>query len=169
MRFYKLSIVRGLLFMVIGTLLGVVITIMLRLLLGMSAWRAEPVLVAGALLGAVFFMFGTGVLDDWLKWARGEDTPEPSVESEIQGYKRYLHVSFDHKVIGIQYGVTSLFIMMVAGLFALIFRTELAQTGLQFLTPDGYNTLISLHGIVNIGAMCWCYVQLSSAVDDRCQ
>ena len=153
MRFYKLSIVRGLLFMVIGTLLGVVITIMLRLLLGMSAWRAEPVLVAGALLGAVFFMFGTGVLDDWLKWARGEDTPEPSVESEIEGYKRYLHVSFDHKVIGIQYGVTSLFIMMVAGLFALIFRTELAQTGLQFLTPDGYNTLISLHGIVNIGAI----------------
>ena len=153
MRFYKLSIVRGLLFMVIGTLLGVVIAIMLRLLLGMSAWRAEPVLVAGALLGAVFFMFGTGVLDDWLKWARGEDTPEPSVESEIEGYKRYLHVSFDHKVIGIQYGVTSLFIMMVAGLFALIFRTELAQTGLQFLTPDGYNTLISLHGIVNIGAI----------------
>ena len=153
MRFYKLSIVRGLLFMVIGTLLGVVIAIMLRLLLGMGPWRAEPVLVAGALLGAAFFMFGTGVLDDWLKWARGEDTPEPAVESEIEGYKRYLHVSFDHKVIGIQYGVTSLFILMVAGLFAMIFRTELAQPGLQFLTPDGFNTLISLHGIVMIGGI----------------
>ena len=153
MRFYKLSIVRGLVFQVIGTLLGAVIAIMLRLLLGMSAWRAEPVLVAGALLGAIFFMFGTGVLDDWLKWAKGEDTPDSSVESEIKGYKRYLHVSFDHKVIGIQYGVTSLFILMVAGLFALIFRTELAQPGLQFLTPDGYNTLISLHGIVNIGGI----------------
>jgi len=153
MRFYKLSIVRGLVFQVIGTLLGAVIAIMLRLLLGMSAWRAEPVLVAGALLGVIFFMFGTGVLDDWLKWAKGEDTPDPSVESEIKGYKRYLHVSFDHKVIGIQYGVTSLFILMVAGLFALIFRTELAQPGLQFLTPDGYNTLISLHGIVNIGGI----------------
>ena len=42
---------------------------------------------------------------------------------------------------------------MVAGLFALIFRTELAQPGLQFLTPDGFNTLISLHGIVNIGGI----------------
>jgi cytochrome c oxidase subunit 1 len=153
MRFYKLSIVRGLVFQVIGTLLGAVIAIMLRLLLGMSAWRAEPVLVAGALLGAIFFMFGTGVLDDWLKWAKGEDTPDPSVESEIKGYKRYLHVSFDHKVIGIQYGVTSILLLLGSGLFALIFRTELAQPGLQFLTPDTYNTLISLHGIVNIGGI----------------
>jgi cytochrome c oxidase subunit 1 len=43
--------------------------------------------------------------------------------------------------------------LSVAGLFALIFRTELAQPELQFLTPDGFNTLISLHGIVNIGGI----------------
>jgi cytochrome c oxidase subunit 1 len=75
------------------------------------------------------------------------------LESEAKGYKKYLHVSFDHKVIGIQYGVTSLFVLMAAGLFAMIFRTELAQPGLQFLTPDGFNTLISLHGIVDIGGI----------------
>jgi len=44
-------------------------------------------------------------------------------------------------------------VLLVAGLFALIFRTELAQTGLQFLTEDGFNTMISLHGIVNIGGI----------------
>lgn len=153
MNFYQLSLVRGLVYQVIGTLLGFVITMMFRLLMGLEAWKSEPVLVAGAVLGALFFMYGTGVLDDWIKWAKGEDTPEASLESKAKGIKRYLHVSFDHKVIGIQYGVTSIIVLMVAGLFALIFRTELAQPGLQFLTPDGFNTLMSLHGIVNIGGI----------------
>ncbi|OGO67985.1 MAG: cytochrome C oxidase subunit I [Chloroflexi bacterium RBG_19FT_COMBO_56_12] len=71
----------------------------------------------------------------------------------MKGLAKYLHVSYDHKVIGIQYGITSVMVLLVAGLFALIFRTELAQTGLQFLTEDGFNTMISLHGIVNIGGI----------------
>jgi cytochrome c oxidase subunit 1 len=153
MRLYQLSLFRGLGYMVIGVLVGALITILIRLLMGLPAWNAEPVLVAGAVLGSVAFMFGTGVLDDWLKWAKGIDTPEASVESEDEGFKRFIHVSYDHKVIGIQYGLTSLLVLAVAGLFAMIFRTELAQPGLQFLTPDGFNTLISLHGIVNIGGM----------------
>lgn len=139
--------------MLVGTFIGVVITILIRLLIGLPAWNAEPILVVGALFGAIAFMFGTRVMDDWLKWARGIDTPEPAEESEAEGWKRFIHVSFDHKVIGIQYGLTSILILSVAGLFAMIFRTELAQPGLQFLTPDGFNTLISLHGIVNIGGI----------------
>jgi cytochrome c oxidase subunit 1 len=153
MKFYRLSLIRGLLFMVVGALVGVLITILIRLLMGLPAWNAEPVLVAGALLGSITFMFGTGVPNDWLKWARGEDTPEAELGSEVSGWKKFIHVSYDHKIIGIQYGLTSILIFMVAGLFALIFRTELAQPGLQFLTPDGFNTLISLHGIVNIGGI----------------
>jgi cytochrome c oxidase subunit 1 len=139
--------------MVLGALVGILITILIRLLMGLPAWNAEPVLVAGAVLGSITFMYGTGVLQDWFKWARGEDTPEAELGSEVSGWKKYIHVSYDHKIIGIQYGLTSILVFMVAGLFALIFRTELAQPGLQFLTPDGFNTLISLHGIVNIGGI----------------
>ncbi len=139
--------------MVFGALVGILITIAIRLLMGLPAWNAEPVLVAGAVLGSMTFMYGTGVLDDWLKWTRGEDTAEAELGSRVSGWKKYIHVSFDHKIIGIQYGLTSILVFMVAGLFALIFRTELAQPGLQFLTPDGFNTLISLHGIVNIGGI----------------
>jgi cytochrome c oxidase subunit 1 len=153
MRFYRLSLFRGLGFMVIGTFIGVLITILIRLLIGLPAWNAEPILVVGALFGTIAFMYGTGVMDDWLKWAKGVDTPEAEVESETEGWKRFIHRSYDHKVIGIQYGLTSLLVLSVAGLFAMIFRTELAQPGLQFLTPDGFNTLITLHGIVNIGGM----------------
>ena len=153
MKFYRLSLIRGLIFMVFGALVGILITIIIRLLMGLPAWNAEPVLVAGAILGSMTFMIGTGVLEDWLKWTRGEDTPEAELGSKASGWKKYIHVSYDHKIIGIQYGLTSILVFMVAGLFALIFRTELAQPGLQFLTPDGFNTLISLHGIVNVGGI----------------
>jgi cytochrome c oxidase subunit 1 len=56
-------------------------------------------------------------------------------------------------VIGLQYGFTSLVVFAVAGLFAMIFRTELAAPGLQFLKPEQYNTFMSLHGIVMIAGI----------------
>jgi cytochrome c oxidase subunit 1 len=85
---------------------------------------------------------------------KGESTPEPhEYENPLKGFTRFLHVSFDHKVIGVQYGLTSIMVFLIAGLFALIFRTELARPGLQYLEPDSFNTFISLHGIVNIGGI----------------
>jgi cytochrome c oxidase subunit 1 len=53
-------------------------------------------------------------------------------------------------VIGVQYTITSLLLLSVGGAFALIFRTELAASGLQLISPDLYNTLMSLHGILMI-------------------
>ena len=151
MNFFKLSLVRGLIAQFLGTLVGVLITVIVRVLVGLPAWKSEPVFVGGAIVGVMAFMFGTGVLNDWIKWARGEETDEPSLESPgLKGLAKYLTVSYDHKVIGIQYGITSVMVLMVAGLFALIFRTELAETGLQFLTAECFNSMISLHGIINI-------------------
>src|SRR3989304_7239738 len=145
MKFMRLSLVRGLIAQFLGTLVGVLITIIVRVLWGVPAGKSEPVFVGGALVGVAAFMFGTGVLNDWIKWAKGEETPESTPDSGgLKGLAKYLHVSYDHKVIGIQYGITSVMVLLVAGLFALIFRTELAQTGLQFLTEDGFNTMISL-------------------------
>jgi len=154
MKFTSIALFRGLIFQVIGTIFGVLITILLRLVMGLPAWKAEPILVVGAVLGLIAFIYGTGVLDDWLKWVNGEETPEVDLDDQGPGgWKRFASLSFDHKVIGIQYGITSMIVFSVAGLFALIFRTELASPGLQFLVPDVFNTLISLHGIVMIGAI----------------
>lgn len=154
MKFYKLSLVRGIGYQLVFTFVGVLIAMLIRMLTGLPAWKPEPVLVVGAVFGVFAFIYGTGVLADWIKWMRGESTPEPhETESDLRGLVKFLHVSFDHKVIGIQYGLLSVLILMVAGLFALIFRTELAEPGLQFLLPDTFNSLISLHGIVNIGGM----------------
>lgn len=154
MGFFKLSLVRGLAGQIVGTIVGVLVVIIIRVLMGLPAWNAEPVLVGGAIVGVVMFMYATGIMNDWIKWAKGIETPEISHEDHgPHGFARFLTVSFDHKVIGIQYGITSILIMMVAGSFAMIFRTELAQPGLQYITSDTFNTMISLHGIVNIGAM----------------
>jgi cytochrome c oxidase subunit 1 len=145
------SLVRGLIGQVIGTLIGMGFAMLVRLLMGLPAWKPEPVWVVGALFGVVAFMLGTGVLTDWFKWMRGEETPEPHLEAEFPGgIETIANVSFDHKVIGMQYGLTSLFIFVLAGIFALVFRTELASPGLQFLVPDFFNTMITLHGIVMI-------------------
>jgi cytochrome c oxidase subunit 1 len=54
----------------------------------------------------------------------------------------------DHKQIGILYLVTSFGFFMVGGAMALLMRTELARPGLQFLSPEQYNQLFTVHGTV---------------------
>jgi cytochrome c oxidase subunit I len=148
--FLSISILRGFVFQVIGTILGIILVMLIRLLVGMPAWNPEPVWVAGALVGVIGFVYGTGVLNDWFRVMNGEDVPEHPTDWYESGWKRYLSISFDHKVIGIQYGVTSMLIFMVAGFFALVFRTELVTPSLSFLSAENFNSLMSLHGIVMI-------------------
>lgn len=58
--------------------------------------------------------------------------------------------TLDHKRIGLMYLFTSLFFFLVGGLFAIIFRTELAFPGKQFLSPEAHNILFTLHGAMLI-------------------
>jgi cytochrome c oxidase subunit 1 len=151
MKILSTSLVKGFIGQVIGTALGMGFMLLVRLLLGLQPWKPEPVWVVGSLFGVIAFMLGTGVTNDWLKWIQGEETPEAQSHYEPPiGLRQILNISYDHKVIGIQYGITSLILFAIAGLFALIFRTELISPGMQFLIPDQYNTFISLHGIVMI-------------------
>ncbi|GAB4423431.1 MAG: cytochrome c oxidase subunit I [Anaerolineales bacterium] len=156
------GITRGLVFQVVGTLVGGFFVTGIRALMGLSTFGAffftEPAWVFGGLVGVITFLVGVGALTDWFKWAKGEETPDHHEDPE--GFVKYFGVSLDHKVIGIQYTVTSLVILGVGGLFALIFRTELAASQLQFLTNtfkafdqsglQFYNTLMSLHGMLMI-------------------
>jgi len=156
------GITRGLVFQVIGTLVGGFFVTGIRALMGLSTFGGffftEPAWVFGALVGVISFLVGVGALTDWFKWAKGEETPDHHDDPE--GFVKYFGVSLDHKVIGIQYTITSIVLLGVGGLFALIFRTELAASQLQFLTTtfkafdqnglQFYNTLMSLHGMVMI-------------------
>jgi len=156
------GVTRGLVWQLIGTLGGALFVTGIRALMGLQLLGpfvfTEPAWVFGALAGALSFLAGVGVMTDWWKWAKGEETSEHHHDPE--GMLKYLTVSYDHKVIGIQYTITSLILISIGGTFALIFRTELAESGLQFLTKalnlfdqNGlqiYNTLMSLHGIIMI-------------------
>ncbi|MCA9949257.1 MAG: cbb3-type cytochrome c oxidase subunit I, partial [Anaerolineales bacterium] len=146
---------RGILGQIIGTLLGMSLFNLFLAAKGVSEpFLNEKALVFGGIIGVIGFVMATGALTDWMLWVGGNPTrlhhgaPEGKPE-----WFRYFTVDVNHKVIGIQYGVTSLFVLLVGGLFALIFRIELAQPGLQWLSNDQYNTLFSAHGIVMIVSM----------------
>jgi cytochrome c oxidase subunit 1 len=52
----------------------------------------------------------------------------------------------DHKRIGVLYLVGSLGFFVVAGMFAVVMRLELAGPGLQLLDEQGYSQLFTMHG-----------------------
>ena len=54
----------------------------------------------------------------------------------------------DHKLIGRMYLVTTFVFFIVGGVLALVMRAELARPGLQFLSPEQYNELFTMHGTI---------------------
>ena len=121
-----LGLFRGFFWEIIGTAFGLGFVTLVRMLMRLPAWKTEPAVVVGALFGALFFLYGVGVLDDWIKWAAGEEAPEREEQTSL-GWRRYFSVSLDHKVIGMQYLTLALILFAIGGMFALIFRTDLAE------------------------------------------
>src|SRR5688500_2453771 len=52
----------------------------------------------------------------------------------------------DHKKIGILYAVTALIFLLVAGLEAMLIRIQLARPENDFLSPETYNQIFTMHG-----------------------
>ena len=130
------------LFFAIGT--GIVVGI--RSLAGYDpVWDwVVIVTVAGLTTAPIGFLAGLGAFDYWTKYALGAPT-EPDDHSSHGAYswRDYFRVNTDHKVIGIQYVVTTVFFFLAGGLLAMIFRAELAKPGMQFLDSQTYNGTIS--------------------------
>jgi cytochrome c oxidase subunit I len=93
-----------------------------------------------------FFLIGLGAFDYWFYWAAGRPTrPEDHSAHGAHSWRDYFRVNTDHKVIGIQYTVTSFFFLFVGGALAMLMRAELAQPGQQFVSPSLFNGLFSVH------------------------
>ncbi|OGE21436.1 MAG: cytochrome c oxidase subunit I [Candidatus Dadabacteria bacterium RIFCSPHIGHO2_12_FULL_53_21] len=58
--------------------------------------------------------------------------------------------SIDHKQIGIMYLIITLIYFLLGGLEALLIRVQLAHPGNDFLTPELYNQLFTMHGTTMI-------------------
>lgn len=150
----SLGLIRGLFGGVVGAGLGIALVVFLRSTAGLQPWDGPPVSAVASVFGLFGFLIGVGAVTDWAKWAVGIPTDaHPHHDPDAPGWTRYFSFDGNHKIIGVQYGVTSIILLLVGGLFSMFFRTELAQPGLQFLETQGYNTLMSLHGMVMIGGI----------------
>src|SRR4051812_17059670 len=71
------------------------------------------------------------------------------VRREIKGsaFARILRTT-DAKQIGLMYLITSFAFFIVGGLMALLMRGELARPGMQFLSPEQFNQLFTMHGTI---------------------
>ena len=65
------------------------------------------------------------------------------------GIKRWLF-STNHKDIGTMYLVFSLIMFFIGGSMAMVIRAELFQPGLQFVDPQFYNSMVTVHALVMI-------------------
>jgi cytochrome c oxidase subunit 1 len=106
----------------------------------------ESVLQIALFAAPMFFLVGLGCFDYWFYWAAGRPSrPEDHSGHGATSWRDYFRPNTDHKVIGIQYVVTSFFFLFVGGLMAMLMRAELAAPGRQFVDANTYNGLFSVH------------------------
>jgi cytochrome c oxidase subunit I len=112
----------------------------------------EAIITVAALTTApIGFLAGLGAFDYWLGWAFGQPTkPEDHSGHGARRWTDYFRINTDHKVIGIQYVSTTVFFFLAGGLLAMLVRAELAKPEADFVDPQGYNQLFSVHASLMI-------------------
>ncbi|MBI5712058.1 MAG: cbb3-type cytochrome c oxidase subunit I [Chloroflexi bacterium] len=139
-----MSWIKGLVFGLIGFGAGIGVMVLLGKPLSSDVTITVAYIVA---LGC--WLLGVGVWDHWARgWFGLENKPAPTLKSH--GVRRYFMFSTDHKVIGIQYLVTFMLLFFTAGTLAVLLRIELMMPGQTLFTPEVYNTVMSMHGIVMV-------------------
>jgi cytochrome c oxidase subunit I len=136
------------LFFGIGTLLGPGI----RWAIGYDPiWDGQVWTVIELAAVPLGFLAGIGGFDYWVRYAIGSPTaPEDHSSHGAKRWTDYFRINTDHKVIGIQYLVTTIVFFVIAGLLAMIFRAELARPGTQFVDTQTFNGLVSVHASLMI-------------------
>src|SRR5579864_4167927 len=116
----------------------------------------------GVILGYAFatiaFLIGVGFMNYPLARLLGySDAPSvplagDTVEAEAEqlGWRRYFSLSLDHKVIGMQYLMTILVMLLFGGIGAMAIRTSLLFPDARITPPGQYIALIGLHSVMMI-------------------
>ena len=113
-------------------------------------YDGEAVLQISLLMVPLFFLGGIGCFDYWLRWASGRKVVDDHADHGAKSWRDYFKVNTDHKVIGIQYICVSFIFMFIGGLMAMLVRAELAAPGRQFVDPNTYNGIFSVHATLLI-------------------
>ena len=142
---------RALAYSILGVLVCLALSTGLR-----AAFAVDPVYDPDAFLQIslltvpLFFLGGIGCFDYWLRWASGRTVVDDHADHGAKSWRDYFKVNTDHKVIGIQYIVVAIFFMFAGGLMAMLVRAELAAPGRQFVDPNTYNGVFSVHATLLI-------------------
>src|SRR4051794_12951389 len=143
---------RAAFYLLIGLAFAYAVSIGARAGLGYDpVFDGESVLTIALTAMPFFFLAGMGTFDYWFHWAAGRPTvPDDHSSHGARAWRDYFRVNTDHKVIGIQYTVTSFFFLFVGGLLAMLMRAELARPGRQFVDANTFNGLFSVHASILI-------------------
>jgi cytochrome c oxidase subunit I len=144
------GMIRALFGMFLGGLFGFLLVVILRWVSGLDTFQTEqtgyPHVIVPAITAPLGFLLGMGCFSYWFRWAGGAPTvPDDHSQHGAKEWKDYFRFNTDHKVIGIQYMVTTFFFFIVGGLAAMAVRAELAQPGTQIVDPGFYGGLFSTH------------------------
>ncbi len=107
----------------------------------------------GYTLGVIGFLVGLGFANYPVKRLLGHPPSLAERESEEHGMMRYFSLSTDHKVVAKQYMVGIGTFFFIAGLNAMLIRTELLQPNVHVFGANQYLTLVGLHGSMMMGTM----------------
>jgi cytochrome c oxidase subunit 1 len=139
--------------LVAGIFLGFVGWLVSHALLQGSNWGTDMVVTVTMVGWVVGFNVGVGTFNAPIRWMLGHDQ---SYEDELyaagvgQGKKRYYKFCTDHKVVGTQYLVLVIILFAVGGTLAMMMRTQLITPHTDFLSPNSYNAIVSIHGMCMI-------------------
>jgi cytochrome c oxidase subunit 1 len=142
---------RAALAVVIGAAVGFGIVVAVRAAYGWDVIDGNAIATVCMVSIPLSFLVGIGCFDYWFRWASGAPTvPEDHSGHGATSWRDYFRVNTDHKVIGIQYIVTTFFFFILGGLMAMVIRAELAAPGIQFVDPNTFNGLFSVHASLMI-------------------
>jgi cytochrome c oxidase subunit 1 len=127
-------------------LVGYVVGVGLTLAVRGGESTDEIAVVIGFIFALIGWLAGIGGIEAFGRQWIGK-TPQVS---EDRTWLRYFQFSVDHKVIGIQYGVTLLAVLLIGGFSAMIMRIELASPGMSIVDLEEFNKLVSMHGIMMV-------------------
>jgi cytochrome c oxidase subunit I len=132
--------------------LGTLLVIGARSAMGFEPlWELPVLIVVWTIVVPLGFLAALGGFDYWAYWISGKPTrPEDHSGHGARTWKDYFKVNTDHKVIGIQYLVTTVFFFVAAGLMAMFMRAELARPGMQYVDTNTFNGLFSVHASLMI-------------------
>jgi cytochrome c oxidase subunit 1 len=136
-----------------GIVLGFIGWVVSHQVLQGSNWGSDMVVTVTMVGWVIGFNLGVGTFNAPARWMLGHDQ---SYEDELyaagvtQGKTRYWKFCTDHKVVGTQYLVLVMVLFGVGGTLAMMMRTQLITPHSSFLSPNSYNAIVSIHGMVMI-------------------